>query len=57
MVRPIGTALVPISDFGPFDALADRAHELYIDGASRPLRVFLGGSEDSPTHVPFASCN
>ena len=31
--------------------------ELYIDGASRPLRVFLGGSEESPAHVPFAACN
>jgi len=34
MVGPIGTALVPMSEFGPFDALADRAHELYIDGFS-----------------------
>ncbi len=34
MVGPTGTALVPVSEFGPFDALADRAHELYIDGFS-----------------------
>jgi len=31
--------------------------ELYIDGASRPLRVFLGGAEESPTRVPFAVCD
>ena len=34
MVKPTGTALVPVSEFGPFDALADRAHQLYMDGFS-----------------------
>ena len=34
MVGPLSTALAPVSEFGPFDALADRAHELYIDGFS-----------------------
>jgi len=34
MVEPIGTALVLVGDFGPFDALADRAHKLYVDGFS-----------------------
>ena len=44
MVGPIGTALVPMSDFGPFDALADRAHELYIDGFSeRAVRACREG--------------
>jgi diguanylate cyclase len=33
-VRPIGTSLVSVSEFGPFDAHADRAHALYIDGFS-----------------------
>jgi hypothetical protein len=30
--------------------------ELYIDGTTRPLRVFLGGVEASPARVPFAVC-
>ncbi len=30
--------------------------ELYIDGTTRPLRVFLGGVEASPSRVPFAVC-
>ncbi|MFL5263099.1 MAG: hypothetical protein ACJ79E_17835 [Anaeromyxobacteraceae bacterium] len=30
--------------------------ELYIDGDTRPLRVFLGGGEQSPARVPFAVC-
>jgi hypothetical protein len=30
--------------------------ELYIDGDTRPLRVFLGGAEQSPARVPFAVC-
>ena len=34
MVEPIGTALVPVSEFGPFDSLAARAHQLYMDGFS-----------------------
>ncbi|MEP7194219.1 MAG: GGDEF domain-containing protein [Actinomycetota bacterium] len=29
---PMGAALVPLAEFGPFDALADRAHRLYMDG-------------------------
>jgi len=33
-VGPIGTSLVPVSEFGPFDVFADRAHALYIDGFS-----------------------
>ena len=27
-----GTALVPLAEFGPFDALSDEAHQHYIDG-------------------------
>jgi hypothetical protein len=30
--------------------------EIYIDGTTRPLRVFLGGPGDSPYRVPFALC-
>ncbi len=30
--------------------------ELYIDGETRPLRVFLGSVETSPVRVPFAVC-
>jgi len=30
--------------------------EIYIDGTTRPLRVFLGGEESSPARVPFAIC-
>jgi predicted small secreted protein len=30
--------------------------DIYIDGDSRPLRVFLGGVESSPNRVPFAIC-
>ncbi len=33
-VRPAGTALVLVSEFGPFDVFADRAHALYMDGFS-----------------------
>ena len=34
MVRPLGTAVVRISEFGPFDALSDVAHAMYMDGFS-----------------------
>jgi len=34
MVDPISTSLVRMSEFGPFDALADHAHRLYMDGFS-----------------------
>jgi len=34
MAEPIGTALVRLSVFGPFDVLSDRAHEMYIGGFS-----------------------
>lgn len=30
--------------------------EITIDGTTRPLRVFLGGVEESPARVPFAVC-
>jgi diguanylate cyclase (GGDEF)-like protein len=30
----IGSTLVPVGEFGPFDALADIAHHLYMDGFS-----------------------
>jgi hypothetical protein len=30
--------------------------EIYIDGETRPLRVFLGASERNPERVPFAVC-
>lgn len=30
--------------------------DLYIDGTTRPLRVFLGRIEDSPSRIPFAVC-
>lgn len=30
----LGAGLVPIAEFGPFDALADRAHQLYLAGFS-----------------------
>jgi diguanylate cyclase (GGDEF)-like protein len=30
----VGAVLVPIGEFGPFDALADRAHRLYLSGYS-----------------------
>jgi len=33
-VTRAGTALVPVGEFGPFDALADRAHQLYLMGYS-----------------------
>ena len=29
-----GAALVPVSEFGPYDALADDAHGFYVDGYS-----------------------
>jgi diguanylate cyclase len=32
--RPMGAALIPVGEFGPFDALSDSAHELYMDGFS-----------------------
>jgi diguanylate cyclase (GGDEF)-like protein len=39
-VGTMGAALVPLGEFGPFDALADRAHRLYMDGFSeRAVRV------------------
>ena len=34
MVAGVGSALVLTSEFGPFDAFADRAHQLYMDGFS-----------------------
>lgn len=34
MVRPDGKTLVRVGEFGPFDALADSAHQLYMDGFS-----------------------
>lgn len=34
VVDSVGTALVPAAEFGPFDALADRAHQLYLAGYS-----------------------
>ena len=34
MLKPIGTTLVPVAEFGPFDALADRTHRFYMDGFS-----------------------
>jgi hypothetical protein len=34
LTRPPGRALVPVGEFGVFDALADEAHALYIDGFS-----------------------
>jgi hypothetical protein len=34
MVNPLGTAVVRISEFGPFDALSDFAHGQYMDGFS-----------------------
>jgi diguanylate cyclase len=30
----VSTVLVPLGEFGPFDALADRAHQLYLSGYS-----------------------
>ena len=34
MVKPPGTAVVRISEFGPFDAIPDLAHGQYMDGFS-----------------------
>ena len=34
MVGPISTSIVRVSEFGPFHALVDSAHKLYIDGFS-----------------------
>jgi len=34
MGEPTGAVLVPLGEFGMFDVLADRAHQLYIDGFS-----------------------
>ena len=34
MRESIGSTLVPVGEFGPFDALADIAHHLYMDGFS-----------------------
>src|SRR5688500_15912240 len=33
-VTSSGAALVPVSEFGPYDALADDAHGFYVDGYS-----------------------
>ena len=45
MVEPMGTSLVMPGEFGPFDALADRAHQLYIDGFSeRAVRACREGA-------------
>jgi len=51
----MGTTLVQVGEFGPFDALADRAHQLYMDGfferAVRACRegVLVTGSGDRTT--------
>jgi diguanylate cyclase len=34
VLGPAGTSLVRVGEFGPFDALADNAHQLYMDGFS-----------------------
>lgn len=34
MVKPLGTSLVRMDEFGPFHALVLRAHQLYMDGFS-----------------------
>lgn len=34
MTEPIGTTLVPVSEFGPFHAMVSCAHQLYVDGFS-----------------------
>ena len=56
MVEPIGTALVPVSEFGPFHALVYRAHQLYMDGfsehavrACREWVLVTTGAGDIPT--------
>jgi diguanylate cyclase len=33
-VEPIGSALVPVGEFGPFHEFVGRAHQLYVDGFS-----------------------
>jgi diguanylate cyclase len=58
VVEPPGTALVPVGEFGPFDALADSAHQLYMDGFSdhavRACRegvlVTTGAGDRTTTH-------
>ena len=71
-VRPIGTrrGVSPGEDAIAFDwesagteqafdwaASDDCARfDIYIDDDARPLRVFLGGGEQSPARVPFAVC-
>ncbi|QTE29758.1 GGDEF domain-containing protein [Pengzhenrongella sicca] len=56
MTEPSGTALAHVGEFGPYDALADRAHRLYLDGyAERAVRacreglVVTRGGGDLPT--------
>ena len=54
----MGTRLVQVGEFGPFDALADRAHQLYMDGfferAVRACRegvlVTTGSGDRTTTH-------
>ena len=57
MVKPTGTALVPVSEFGPFDVLSDDAHHLYMDGFSEDavdacrawMLVTTGGGDRATT--------
>lgn len=56
MAEPIGTALVRFSEFGPYDALSERAHEMYIGGfsehavhACRAWMIVTGGAGDRAT--------
>jgi len=56
VVAPAGTSLVRIGEFGPFDALADNAHQLYMDGfseqavlACREWAVVTSGAGDRIT--------
>ncbi|MEO8557045.1 MAG: hypothetical protein ABI474_10270, partial [Actinomycetota bacterium] len=55
-MRPTCTALATIEEFGPFDALADRAHQFYVDGfsesavlACREGALVTGGAGDRTT--------
>ncbi len=56
MVKPICSDLEPVSEFGPFDVLADRAHQLYMGGfsehavrACREWRLVTIGADDKAT--------
>jgi len=56
-MEPISTSLVRISEFGPFDAFADDAHGLYMDGFSERaliacragMLVSVGGGDRATT--------